>query len=297
MTLLLVIAACTTAKADTTWVNEPGNVTAKMGYYWRSQDDALRRSTTGNLYTSLFNMNFDYRIAYADAAVGIVDGLQGSIHATYLWAREIVDSTSEDPSRIYDGLSDMWIGARYQFQADDWPLAVGATVRVPWLYAHEGTENGQILTEVPGLLKYDYELSGHLSHVYSIYACTALSAAFRLREGAPAHQVVFKLDNGFCLPLFSGMSPFTIHAGLDAQICVGEPGRSTSRDRFSGLTTERGTNQFDFNNTSFVRPFFSFAVPVMKELEISTGYAWVAWGKSAIVWRDAYVQLQYKFWQ
>lgn len=292
--LLLLLVATGSLRAGGAWVLKPREVTLQVGYDWKSQPDAKRRGTDGDIYRSLYNLTHDFRFLYASTSIGVIKGLECNLLVTYLWAREEVDSTSEDPTRIYDGFSDMWLGARYQLVDGDWPCAVGVSVRLPWLYEGSSTLNGQVLLEAPGLLNRDYEITGYLSHSFTdrIYGSTSLG--FRLREGAPAHQITFNIEGGVRLPIFGDI--LSLRGGIDGAASVGEPGRySSARDRFSGLSTEVGTHQFDFNNATFIQPKGALSVAMTDRLEGTLGYSCIAWGLSTVVYRDMYIQLGYAF--
>lgn len=292
VTLLLVVSA-QAMYAGGGWVEEPGHGNIRVGYNWKLQPDALRRDIEGELYTSLFTMTHDYRFLYLSGEVGILPGLEGSLLVTYLWAAETVDSTAEDPSRFYDGPSDMWVGLKYQLWGGDFPTAIAATVRLPYLYEGSSVRNGHVLTEVPGLLGRDYELSAAVSHSFDSRIYASLGSGFRLREGAATNQILLVAETGGKLPFLDDR--VSVKLGVDGAFSVGEPEPSTSKDRFSGLTLERGSHMFDFNDASYLRPQVGISVQVLPEIDVSAGYSYIVWGHSTVVYQDFLVQLGYSF--
>lgn len=291
--LLLLCGCVGSALAGGGWVKKPGEGVVRIGFNWKWQPDALRRDTKGELYQSLFNMTHDYRFLYLSGEYGIVEGLECSALLTYLWAAERVDSTSEDPSRFYHGPSDMWFGLKYQIVAEEFPMAVGAVVRLPYLYEAMSVIDGHPQTEIPGLLGRDYELNFSVSHSFNndLYAST--TAGFRFRDGAATNQILWQAEVGGRPPVLDGM--LFAKLGIDAVFSVGEPDPSTSKDRFSGKTLERGTHYFDFNDASYIRPQLGLAVKFTPELELGLGYSYIVWGHSTVVYDDFLVQLGYSF--
>lgn len=275
------------------WVDEQGKGSIRIGYDWKPQVGALRRDIEGNLYNALFNTSHDYRFLYLSGDVGIVPRLEGSLVLTYLWAWEIVDSTSEEPSQIYHGASDMWVGLKYQLLDGAFPVAVGGTVRLPYLYEASSTRNGQPLTNVPGLLGHDYELSVAVSHSITPRLYATAMGAFRLREGASANQLIYGVDGGYTLPMLDDR--VTVRACIDGVASVGEPRESTSFDRFPGYRTERDGHAFDFNNASYFRPQVGLNVRVLPGIDVGLGFAYIVWGHSTVVYRDILAQIGYTF--
>ncbi|MBS1911790.1 MAG: hypothetical protein JST22_07375 [Bacteroidetes bacterium] len=290
---LLVVSLTYHAHAGGAWVDSLGRGSIRLGYDWKLQPGALRYDTHGDLYRSLFNMTHDYRFLYAGGEVGLGWRLEASFLVTYLWAREIVDSTAEDPSRIYHGPSDMWLGLKYQIVDGDYPIAVGATVRLPNLYEANSTLNGQLLTEITGLLGHDYEASVYASHSFnsSLYASASLGG--RIRDGASANQVLYGADAGYTIPILGDR--ISVRAGFDGVASVGEPRPSTAKDRFPGLSLERDNHFFDFNDASYFRPQLGMSIRVLPTLEINGGFAYILWAHSSVLYQDFLLQVGYSF--
>lgn len=290
---LALLFSAPALRAGGGWVREPGSGGIWIGYNWKYQPDAQRHDTEGDLYRSLFNMTHDYRFLYLSGEFGIVPGLEGTCLFTYLWASEMVDSTSEDPSRHYHGFSDMWLGLKYQLWGGAFPTAVSATVRLPWLYEAASVRNGQLLTEIPGLLERDYDLNLFISHSFDAGPYASASLGFRFKEGAATHQILTGAEFGGALP-FADDRIFA-KVALEGVFSVGQSRPTTSRDRFSGLSLERGTHFFNFNDASYVRPQIGLSCRVIDGVDIGAGYSYIVWGHSTIVYQDILVQLGYSF--
>jgi hypothetical protein len=290
-TLLLFIAAAPLL-AGGGWTDEPGKGAIRIGYDWKHQPDAKRLGTKGEAYRALFNMTLDYRFLYLSGDVGIIKGLEASWLFTYLWAAEEVDSTSEEPSHYYHGPSDMWLGLKYQIFDGAFPTAVSVNARLPYLYEAIGTENGQVLTEVPGLLENDYEASIAVSHSFDLGIYSTLTGGFRIKEGAATNQITFAAEAGGALPILDGRIGGKLV--VDGAFAVGTPDESTSKDRFSGYSLE-GKHFFDFNDASYIRPGVALYARITPWLDISAGYSYIAWGHSAVVYHDVFAQLGYSF--
>ncbi len=290
---LLFLGSAGRLAAGGGWVSEPGRGAIRLGYDWKHQPDAQRRDTEGELYRSLFNMTLEYKFLYLSGEVGIIKGLEASWLFTYLWASETVDHTSEDPSHYYDGLSDMWVGLKYQLWDGAFPTAIAGTVRLPYLYEGSSTRNGHILTEVPGLLKRDYDLALSVSHSFDAGFYSTLTGGFRVKEGVATNQITMAAEAGGNLPVLDGA--IFAKVGVDGAFAVGEPGLSTSKDRFSGLSLETGTHLFDFNDASYIRPGIGVSVRLTPHIDLGMSYSYIVWGHSVVLYHDALVQLGYSF--
>ncbi len=290
---LLLFAWSGTATAGGGWVPEPGEGSIRIGYNWKTQSDAMRRDIEGELYKALSSMNLDYRFLYLSGEVGVYRGVELSALVTYLWADETVDSTSEDPSRHYHGPSDMWVGLKYQLWGGDYPTAVSANVRLPYLYEASSTRNGHLLTEIPGLMMRDYEIWASVSRSFDPTFYASFNSGFRIKEGAATNQILLSSDAGGSFPVAGTKVGAKI--GVNCMFSVGEPEPSTSKDRFSGLTLETDNHFFDFNDASFIQPQVGVWVDLLPNVNLSAGYAFLAWGHSMVEHHDVVVQLGYSF--
>lgn len=274
-------------------MDEPGKGSIRIGYNWKVQPGALRRDVDGDLYRALFDLTLNYRFLYLSGDVGLMNRLEASVLLTYLWAAETVDSTAEDPSHFYNGASDMWVGLKYQVLDGEFPVAVAAQVRLPYLYESSSVKNGQLLTEIPGLLRRDYDLNVHASHSFSSALYATTTAGIRLREGAATNQILYGADAGYKLPILDDR--IELRLGLDGVASVGTPDPSTSKDRFQGRQLERAPHFFDFNDASYTRGQMGLSVEVLPSLSLSGGYSYILWGHSVVVHEDFVVQAGYSF--
>lgn len=290
---LIIMLAAQSAWAGGGWVAEPGEGNIYLGYNWKSQPGTQRRDTEGELYTSLFNMTHDYRFLYLSGETGIIKGLEGSYLFTYLWAAETVDSMSEDPSRHYHGWSDMWLGLKYQLWNGEYPTAVSGSVRLPVLYEGSSTRNGQLLTEIPGLMERDWDLNVLVSRSFNSGMYTTATLGYRIKEGAAANQLLSSAEVGGTLGFTNDI--VFVKAALEGVFSIGESRATTSKDRFSGLSLEAGHHFFNFNQASYIRPQLGLAVKVLPQVNIGLGYSYILWGYSTVVYQDVLVQLGYSF--
>jgi hypothetical protein len=213
----------------------------------------------------------------------------------YLSAHGNVDEESEDPTRHYHGFSDMWVGAKYQLSAGDYPAAVALTVRLPYLYQSSSLVNGQLLTYVPGLLNHDYDLTVACSHSITSRIYASAQWGFRYREGPFAHQVTFLVDGGMRLPFADDR--VLVQAAIDGAISVSGPGYATSRDRFQPTIeiVPSGNHGFNYNNSSYVRPTVGALIDITPNLALNGGVAMIVWGINVDVYEEYYVQIGYHF--
>jgi hypothetical protein len=293
VTLLFILASAAPLLAGGGWVAKPGHGGIRIGYDWKFQPGALRRDVRGDLFRSEFSLTHDYRFLYLSGDVGVLPGFEASALLTYLWADESVDASSEDPSWHYHGPSDMWLGLKYQVLDGDYPTAIAANVRLPWLYAAASIHNGQKLTNITGLLDRDYEINASVSHSFNDDLYGSLTGGFRLREGAITNQILFLAETGGTLPMLDRKIFGKIV--VDGALSVGEPEESTSRDRFDGRTTVVAGHPFDYNNASYIRPGIELGYKITPDLGVSAGLSYIVWGHSIDVYREVLLQAGYSF--
>jgi hypothetical protein len=290
---LLFMAWPLAARAGGGWVDDPGHGGVRLGFDWKYQPGAGRLDTKGEPYRSLYSMTHDYRFLYLSADVGVYPGFEASMLVTYLWADEMVDSTAEDPSRHYHGPSDMWVGLKYQVLSGAFPTAIGASVRLPYLYESQSFHGTQKTTNITGLLERDYDFTAAVSHSFNDDLYGSLTGGFRIKEGAATNQITMLAECGGTLPVLDRRLFGKI--AVDGAFSVGEPDESTSRDRFDGLSLERGTHLFDFNDASYLRPGIELGYRITDRLGVSAGLSYIVWGHSTVVYRDVLIQAGYSF--
>lgn len=292
LTVAAVLSCTAPLFAGGGWIDQPWSGGVRAGFDHKYQPDAIRRDENGNPYTSLHDLIHDYRFAFVTGDVGLPAGFELDAVVTYLWAQELVDTTSEDPSRIYHGFSDMYVGVKYQLLSGAFPTAVGFSVRLPMLYQSSSTLNGQLLTNIPGLFTRDYDLTAYCSHSFDAQWYASLQSGFKLREGAFAHQITFAMESGYRLPVLDNR--FLVQAVIDGAFSVGGPGYASSLDRFQP-TQEFPGHFFNYNNASYVRPTLAVNADIIKHLSASFGVSLIAWGINVDVYHEFFVQTGYAF--
>lgn len=292
LTVVAVLMCTAPLFAGGGWVDPPWNGGARFGYDRKYQADAIRRDDNGISYTSLYNLTHDYRFAFLSGDIGLPFGFELDVIATYLWAHELVDSASEDPSRIFKGFSDMYVGVKYQLLNGTFPTAIGISARLPLLYKSSSTLNGQLLTSIPGLFTHDYDLIAYCSHSFDARWYASAQTGFKLREGAFAHQITFAIESGYRLPILS--DHVLVQAALDGAFSVGGPGYASSLDRFQPGEDTPG-HYFNYNNASYVRPTIAVNAEIIPHAVATLGVSLIAWGINVDVYREFFVQAGYAF--
>ncbi|MCC7263503.1 MAG: hypothetical protein IT369_13380 [Candidatus Latescibacteria bacterium] len=272
------------ARAGGGWVAAPGTGYLQSGTSWKDQPGAQRRDREGQRYVALNHLNHTLTFAYLSGQVGVYKRLEAGFSLSYLWASERFDDDAEEPDITFQGASDLWLGLKYQVHTGPWLAAVEVAARLPYLYDnHQKDPSGQ--------LGRDLALKTHLSHSFGRFYGSGM-AGFKWREGAPANQLVYGLELGG--QPWSG--PLTHRLGLklalDGMASVGDDSRSTfPRDRFSGLTLDRGNHLFNFNRASLLSLQGSLAFELARTWSLQSGYGHTLWGKSIEIYHELFVQL------
>lgn len=283
LTLCLIIGA-SAANAGGGWVSAPGAGYLQSGISWKDQPGAQRRDTEGQRYVALHHLNHTLSFAFLSGQVGLPSRLEASFSLSYLWASERFDDAAEEPDITFQGFSDLWVGLKYQVRPGAWPAAVELAVRLPNLY-----DNRQ--KDATGQLSRDLALRGHLSRSFGRFYGSGM-AGFKWREGAPANQLVYGLELGgrpWSGPLAHRLG---LKLALDGMASVGDDSRSTfPRDRFSGLTLDRGNHLFNFNRASLLSLQGSLACDLARSWSIQTGLGHTVWGRSIEIYHELFAQL------
>lgn len=287
LTFCLVLSA-SAANAGGGWVSAPGAGYLQSGISWKDQPGAWRRDTEGQSYVALHHLNHTLSFAYLSGQVGLYARLEASFSLSYLWASERFDEAAEEPDLTFQGLSDLWVGLKYQVRPGAWPAAVEVAARLPYLYDNRGKDP-------TGQLSRDLALKGHLSRSTGRFYGSGM-AGFKWREGAPANQLVYGLELGgrpWTGPLARRLA---LKLALDGMASAGEDSRTTfPRDRFSGLTLDRGNHLFNFNRASLLSLQGSLACDLARAWGIQTGFGHTLWGKSIEIYNELFVQVGYIF--
>lgn len=270
------------------WVSNPGHGHLQGGFDWKPQSGAQRRDIEGKRYEALNHLSHDFHFAYASGSVGLYPRLEASFLFSYLWASEEFDEAAEEPDGYFQGLSDLWVGLKYQVRQGAWPMAVEAVARLPYLYARK-------VKDPTGLLNRDLALKGYLSHGFGRFYCSGM-AGFNWREAAPANQALYGFEVGG-RPWSGGMGDrISFTCALAGLASIGADRPSTfPRDRFSSLTLERDGHFFNFNKASSLRLQFSSGCAFTPAWSAQAGLGYFIWGRSIEIYTDLYAQLGYTF--
>lgn len=286
-----------TARCGGAWVPAPGKGDVQLGFSrktasssWDADGDAFTNLTTRDGRRVI--TYHDFRYGYLSGEVGLLRRVSVNFTLTYLYGLEGPHFDLEENA----GLSDAWIGLKYGLREGNWPMAVRATMRTPYLYDQPGAYNRHLFDsegnfrgvspEWRGLLKHDYTLSYMLSHSYHEgRGWVNLETGYTWREGAPADQVPVWAELGYPLPWGGAAVKGTI-------LVVESLGNDSLRqpdDRFGSSAT------FNFNDASMARAGLSVIVPVHRAWDVELGYSQWLWGESARRYREPFLSLDYKF--
>ena len=282
LTFCLILSA-SAVNAGGGWVSSPGAGYLQSGIAWKDQPGAQRRDIEGQRYVALHHLNHTLSFAYLAGQVGLYSRLEANFSLSYLWASERFDDAAEEPDITFQGLSDLWVGLKYQVRPGVWPVAVELALRLPNLYDNKGKDP-------TGQLGHDLALRGHLSRSFGRFYGSGM-AGFKWREGAPANQLVYGLELGG-RPWSGPLRRLGLKLALDGMASAGEDSRSTfPRDRFSGLTLDRGNHLFNFNRASLLSLQASLAYDLARPWTVQAGLGHTIWGKSIEIYHEVFAQL------
>lgn len=288
--LLSALAPARPACAGGAWVPAPGNGYIQLGFSRKTASsswDAQGHSFVNDSY-------HDFRYAYLSGEVGLMKNLSGNFLFTYLYGLEGPHNDEEKNA----GLSDAWLGLKYQVHHGDLPMAVSFTYRTPFFYDLPGAysrylynRDGSIRSTSPewrGILKHDYTLMYLVSHSFDdSKGWWDVEFGYVWREGAPADQFPLWVEAGHSLPWLGAQ------AKLFAQ-CIRSRGNNTPHepdDRFGDSPT------FSFNRGSMARVGGSVIVPIstVHRWSIEAGYNQWVWGRSARQYREPFLSVGHTF--
>lgn len=280
------------------WVPDPGKGDVELGFSRKTASSSW--DVDGNAYTNTTTLNgrkvisyHDFRYTYLSGEVGVFDRLSFRYLFTYLYGLEGPHVNEEKNV----GFSDAWLGFKYALTRGDWPMALAATERTPFLYDLPGPYNRYLYDvhgnrrgvspEWRGLLKRDYSLTYLLSHsFYDGRGWMNFETGYTWREGAPADQVPVTAELGYPLPWW-GM------AAKGSVVYVRSLGNDSTPepdDRFGVSATN------NFNDASMLKAGVSLIVPLKKRgLDFEIGYNQWLWGISARRYREPFLSLGYQF--
>lgn len=285
------------ASAGGAWVPAPGHGYLYLGFSrktagssWNVNGDAYDNRSASTRKISYH----DFRYVYLFGEVGIFKNASITISPTWLYGLE-------GPKDDYEknvGLSDAWIGAKYQVAKGSVPMAFAFNHRTAYFYDLPGAYNRSLFDsmgrfrgvspEWRGLLKRDYSLSYLASRsLFSYRGWASLEGGYTWREGAPADQVFINGDAGFPLPFWGALVKGLGHY----EHSVGSDSPRQPDDRFGSSATN------NFNKASYLKLGASAIFPFgsKKEWSAEVGYNQWVWGISARRYKEPYVSLGRSF--
>lgn len=293
----LVLMGGQAAWAGGAWVPAPGHGYVYAGFSrktagssWDTNGDAY-----DNVSASTGKISYhDFRYIYLFGEVGIFKGASVTITPNWLYGLE-------GPKDAYEknvGLTDFWVGLKYQVKKGRVPMAFGFTHRTPYFYDLPGAYNrylydssGKIRGVSPewrGLLKRDYSLSYLASRSIAKYrGWMSFEGGYTWRTGAPADQIFVNGDVGYPLPFWKA----SIKALGHFEHSVGSDSPRQPDDRFGSSATN------NFNKASYLKLGASGIVPFgsKKEWSVELGYNQWVWGISARRYKEPFVSLGRSF--
>jgi hypothetical protein len=295
--LTLALGWASSAWAGGAWVPDPGHGYVYLGFSRKTAGSSW--SVQGNAYDNVQSSTgkvswHDFRYLYLTAEVGVFKNFSLVLTPTWLYGLE-------GPKDNYEknvGLSDAWIGFKYQVRKGSFPMAFGFNHRSPYFYDLPGAYSRTLFDssgrargvspEWRGLLKHDYSLSYLASRsLFNYRGWASLEAGYTWRDGAPANQVYLSGDGGYPLP-FAGAQ---LKAAAHFEHSVGSDSPRQPDDRFGASATN------NFNRASYLKLGASAILPFgsHKEWAAEVGYNRWVWGRSARRYKEPFISVGRSF--
>lgn len=291
--LISCIVPAAPALAGGGWVPDPGHGDVELGYSDKLASDQWLADGTATAHILGAPRNYhDFKYAYLGGEVGILKNVSATFLMTYLDGLEGQRHNEEHNA----GLSDAWFGFKYRLHGGDLPMALAATVRVPWFYDINGPYNrhlfnpdGSIRGVSPqwrGLLKYDYTLSYLISRSVWGRGWVNFQVGYTWRDGAPADETPVSLDLGYPLPFWNAALKFdTFYDHARGNNSVPQPD-----DRFGARPI------YNFNKASMWKAGVGLWVPLGgSPWSLDLGYDQWLWGRSARRYREPHLGIDRRF--
>jgi hypothetical protein len=281
------------------WVPDPGKGDMELGFSRKTASTSW--DVNGDVFTNTTTVDgrkvisyHDFRYTYLSGELGVLKRLSVRYLFTYLYGLE--GPHVDEEKNV--GFSDAWLGLKFALSQGDWPMALAATERTPFLYDLPGPYNRYLYDaqgnrrgvspEWRGLLKRDYTLTYMLSHsFYGGRGWMNFETGYTWREGAPADQVPVYAEVGYPLPWW-GMAA---KGSLAYFRSLGNDSPHQPDDRFGASATN------NFNDASILKAGVGLIVPLVprKGIDFEIGYNQWLWGISARRYREPYVSLGWQF--
>jgi hypothetical protein len=289
---LLAVPLASSLEAGGAWVPDPGHGGLYLGASRKTAHTSW--DVNGDRFDNISAATgefaeHDFRYGYLSGEVGVLKNASVTFTLTYLHGLEGPKSALEKNT----GLSEAWIGAKYQLVHGNWPMALSFNHRNPFFYDLDGSYNRHIFDnrgqfrgvspEWRGMLKEDYTLSYLASKSFAGYRAWAnAELGYTWRTGAPSDHWFLTGEVGYPLPI--------LHAKVKGGgLYVKSRGNFSPRepdDRFGNGET------FNFNDASMLRGTASVLVPIAKTgWSLDLGYGHWLWGHSARRYREPYLSI------
>ena len=292
----LALLSALPAEAGGAWSPAPGHGYVYVGFSRKTAGSSWDPSGNYRLNAnSAGEISWhDFRYIYLTAEIGILPNLSVMLTPTWLYGLEGREHEMEKNV----GLSDAWVGLKYQVSKGRLPMAVAFNHRNDYFYDLDGPYNrhlfdqrGQfrgVSPEWRGLLKHDYSVSYLVSRSIANYrGWGSLEGGYTWRDGAPTDQVFFNGDVGYPLPFWGAL----VKGAARLERSVGEDSPRQPDDRFGASATN------NFNRASYLKVGGSAILPfgADKQWAIEIGYNQWVWGRSARRYKEPYVSLGRSF--
>jgi len=288
----------------------------------------------------------DFRYYYFQGSIGITKNLELDWTLNWLEGRE---SQTRDPKTgilhtYYDsegtmvkgpdgayhyavwelnsGLTDSWLGLKYQFLHGQWPMAFEINSRFPDLYQQPGEAysryNYQYLlynyndvandtsytvrdtvveagSEWRGLNGRDFAFILHTGHSFfkdgALYVQGFIGYNWRrnlhFKRTAYSDQVLIGINGGYNLKITDKVTLLP-KLWFDYTGGIGNGGQPELSDRF--YSPYKNNN---FNNSKALRGYFNFDVIYNNRLDVQAGIGVWLWGQGAVKYTEMFIQVSY----
>jgi len=295
--LALMAGGARPAIAGGAWVPAPGHGYVYVGFSRKTAGSSwsVAGDEYDNVQASTGKVSWhDFRYLYLSAEVGLFKNLSLVLNPTWLYGLE-------GPKDAYEkniGLSDAWLGLKYQVHKGSTPMAIGFNHRTPYFYDLPGPYSRTLFDsagrargvspEWRGLLKRDYSISYLASRsLFRYRGWASVEGGYTWRDGAPADQVYLSGDGGCPLPFARALLKLSAHLRRS----VGSDTPRPPDDRFGASAIQ------NFNKASYLKLGGSAIFPFggKKEWAAEIGYNQWVWGRSARRYKEPFVSIGRSF--
>jgi hypothetical protein len=324
-TILLAIAAISISsevRAGGPWATEAGHYNLYFGYSRKTginSWDGFGTFVQPDPATLANGLRHDFRYAYLNPSVGIVNDLELGGSFLYLFGYESVKTDPNGKANLHmeynAGLTDFWLYAKYQVMHGDYPVAVMVNSRFPDFYDQQGPYTRYVQrifvkgkgastvrdteytpsSEWRGVLRRDVGIFLLTGHSFGSQAYAQAQAGYNFRQGAAADQVNFQLEGGYNIPVLQD-GQVTIKGLFDYTGGIGNGAPPTPDDRFASFdSTGAPIVNNNFNDGRYGRLYGSviFVPSFAMHLSFEAGLGKWIFGRGAVEYTEVYFQTGY----